>query len=311
MRLIISFFRLVRLPNLLIVALTEWLLYDQLLVPAYQSHSLEPMLNIQQLFMLILAIIFVTGAGYIINDILDLPIDKINKPDRVIVNRFISEQMAYVIYFSFLLLGFLSSELLAFTTDKQYLLWMYPLATMGLYAYSYYFKKRPLTGNIIISLYCAGVAGLLWLAEITHLNALNEIAPQTAGEVTFILTLYMCFAFLSTLFREIIKDMEDVRGDNRFRVHTLPVVWGLKTSKRLASIIGLGLLITIVYTVFRLSLFGKWLLMAFVLLLIVVPLIWTLIGLQSAVNQRHFHRLSGLAKIVMVSGIILLILIAI
>ena len=311
MELILSFFRLIRLPNLFIVILAEWLLYERIIIPAYQKAQLSPVLSTTQFWLLVLAIVMVTAAGYVINDIIDYPIDIINKPQKVVVNRVLSNQFAQLIYFSLVLGGFLISEALAFSTQKIHLLWLYPFATVGLYSYSVYFKKRPFVGNLVVALFCAGVAALIWVAELDHIRILTAQQPLAAKQLKFILTLYITFAFLSTWYREIIKDLEDVDGDAYNRLKTLPIIWGKKRTKELALAVGTGLLLTIIYGIYFLELYQALWPAIFIGLLIIIPLIWSMVALYLASTNTQFHRLSGLTKFVMVSGIILLILIAI
>ena len=311
MELILSFFRLIRLPNLFIVILAEWLLYERIIIPAYEKAQLSPVLTTTQFWLLVLAIVMVTAAGYVINDIIDYPIDIINKPQKVVVNRVLSNQFAQLIYFSLVLGGFLISEVLAFSTQKIHLLWLYPLATVGLYSYSLYFKKRPFIGNLVVAFFCAGVAALIWVAELDHIHLLTIQQPLAAKQLKFILTLYITFAFLSTWYREIIKDLEDVDGDAHNKLQTLPIIWGKKRTKELALAVGTGLLLTIIYGIYFLEIYQTLWPSIFIGILIVIPLIWSMVALYQASTNTQFHRLSGLTKFVMVSGIILLILIAI
>ena len=101
--------RLVRFPNLVIVALTQYLLYYGLLLPAFRQYSLEPALDGEHFSLLVAVTLLISAGGYVINDIVDFRIDLINRPDKVVINRQVRVQSAYWLYFCFNLLGFLIS----------------------------------------------------------------------------------------------------------------------------------------------------------------------------------------------------------
>ena len=77
--------RLVRFPNLVIVALTQYLLYYGLLLPAFRQYSLEPALDGEHFSLLVAVTLLISAGGYVINDIVDFRIDLINRPDKVVI----------------------------------------------------------------------------------------------------------------------------------------------------------------------------------------------------------------------------------
>ena len=95
--------KLLRAPNLLIVGLTQVLLYFQVLLPALQKEGIAPTLSIKNIILLVAVTMIIAAAGYVINDLKDIPIDRINKPDRMILERVISVKTAWWI---FLVIGF-------------------------------------------------------------------------------------------------------------------------------------------------------------------------------------------------------------
>jgi 4-hydroxybenzoate polyprenyltransferase len=112
------FFRLIRIPNLVIVAVTQGILYFHILLPQFTKEGIQPILPFQQFLLFILVTLLVTAGGYIINDILDYETDMINKADSVIVKNRISLQSSTWLYFSFSALGFLLAIYLAFYIRK-------------------------------------------------------------------------------------------------------------------------------------------------------------------------------------------------
>lgn len=296
--------RLIRLPNLFIVALTQWLLYQRIILPALAAQKILPTLPPDQFYLFIIITVLMTAGGYIINDIVDIKIDLLNKPERVIIGKRISIGTAYWLYFCLNLLGFLLSLYLAFVGNRMSLLFIFPTAIAGLYVYSHRLKKRPLSGNVLVSLYTAGVAFIVWIAEAP---ALSQLPASSLTRVTQLLTYYIIFAFFSNLFREIVKDLEDIQGDAATGALTVPIVWGIPTAKRLAGAAAILLLAYLLYFtatwLLLLSLAGKLALAALILMIALA------IGLLSQARQiKQYHQLSQFTKFIMLWGILLLLL---
>ena len=166
MTLLYSILKLIRLPNLIIVLLTQWFLHYYILHQNFQQEEgINSYLDDQSFYLLVLITLLITAGGYIMNDIVDYPLDIINKPKKVIVHKLISESLSYWLYFGTVLLGFVLALYLAFVTKNLHLLVLYPLAVLGLFIYSTHLKKSFLAGNLLVSFFCAGVAGIIWVAE--------------------------------------------------------------------------------------------------------------------------------------------------
>ena len=292
--------RLVRFPNLAIVALAQYLIYYILLLPAFQQYNLEPILDDAHFSLLVAVTVFITAGGYVINDIIDFRIDLVNRPDKVVINRQIRVQSAYWLYFCFNLMGFLLALYLSFHVECIPLANLFPLAVALLFLYSTYLKRQALVGNLLIALFCAGVAGIVWFAEREAFRELIEQAPALAGRIGSIISWYMAFAFLSTMFREVVKDMEDVQGDVGANCRTIPVRWGMKVAKGVAAAFGLG----------RPGLFTE-LSLAFLIFGVLAPLLLALVWVFRAREKKQFYRLSQLAKLIMLGGLAMLFFLAV
>jgi len=301
-----AYFRLVRFPNLLIVALTQGALYFRILLPALQAQGIAPQLDATHFTLYLLITVIVTAGGYIINDILDYPVDLINKPQRVLINQQIPVATAAWLYAVLGLVGFVLTVYLAFYADRVHLIGVYPAATALLYLYSSYFKKRPLSGNLLIAAFCAAVAGLIWLAEWASLLELANQNAVLAYRIQLLFTWYMVFAFLGTLFRELIKDLQDARGDQIANWQTAPIRWGSTATKAIALLAGLLLLAFVIY---QFSIFRHYFSIMVLLLLIIgiiLPLLYSFYRLILASTPEEYHQLSTLAKVIMFNGILLL-----
>lgn len=299
----VAFLRLIRLPNLLIVALTQYLLYFQIITPVLQQSKIPPALGFQHFSLLILVTMLITAGGYIVNDIVDLQIDRINKPHKVIIGRRIVHQTAYWLYFCFNIGGFFVATYLAFVADRMSLLILFPAAVFGLLLYSIILKKSPLWGNLLVSGYCAGVAAIVWIAEQ---DSVIQLPESELNKIKHLLIFYSFFAFFSTLFREIIKDIEDAQGDATAKARTAPIIWGVPVAKTIAAIAGSILLLMLGYAAFAMrsamNAFG----LPF-LALVGILIITALILLHKAHHKKQFYDISQFAKVIMLCGILLLL----
>ncbi len=312
-----NFLRLIRFPNLLIVALTQYLLQYLILIPALSKIHLKPYLPHFPFFLLVLSTVLIAAGGYIINDIEDVDIDKLNKPlKKQIVGRLYPLSISWFFYAFFSVVGFLISLYLAFYIHDFLQLVIYPLAVGLLWAYSKWLKRLPLIGNLVVSFFCAFVAFVVFYAQ--NLYKPTGVEFKTGYfyfqmTMTFIFIIYAVLAFISTLFREIIKDIEDAEGDKAGNCRTLPIVLGLKKSKWVACMVGVFFLFTVVYFSFILSERtpmerGGILQKILLNLTISLPILYALFLLIKAKTKEDFSFLSKLAKVIMLSGLIFLLI---
>lgn len=297
--------KLIRFPNLLIVALTQYLLQYIVIAPHFRTASVEKSLDNLHFFLLVLTTLAITVSGYIINDIVDYELDMVNKPEKVIVNKFISIKNAFTIYHLNNLAGFGIALYLAFYVRNIPLVLIYPAAVGLLFLYSKSLKKRAFWGNLVVAFFCASVAGIVLFAER---KGFMQLPFKEFHTVKIIFTAYFVFAFLSTIYREIIKDIEDLKGDQSKGCQTLPIKYGISLAKSVAFIFGLVLLLFIIWwMILQLSFFKSTTLLFVVVTLNFFPVFVSLILLKSAVSKKDFSRLSQLAKYVMVSGVLYLL----
>ncbi len=301
------FFKLIRLPNLGIVALTQYLLYYLVIRRALLVSHIEPQLNDLQLGLLALITVLITGSGYIFNDIIDLKADKLNRPDKVLLEEVIPLQIAYWAAGVMLLTGFLLSFYLAMILQRIPCLFIYPLAVIGLLGYNIRWKGVPLIGNLVVALYCAGVAGILWIAERPSLQMLKIEQAEVFYLTRSMVFWYMLFAFFSNLIREIVKDMEDQAGDREAGLRTIPIAWGEKTAKMMASVFSLILLAIIGYYGWQFGQVFERNVLAYLLMGILLPISAVIIRQIRARNPAGFHQSSQLWKGIMVLGLLLLL----
>ena len=271
-RFVISFARLTRVWNLVIIALAQYLTAAFLI----DSRTvLDP-----RLFILSLSTVLIAAAGYVINDYYDIKIDLINKPERVVVGKSITRRYAILFHTLLSLAGValgmvLSWKIAAVNFASAMLLWWY----------SNSLKRQPFIGNFVVAL-LTGIA--IWLVDSLY----------KTGHMLIIT--YASFAFFMTLIREIIKDMEDLKGDQTFGCQTLPIVWGMRKTKYFIY----GIMALFVMTVMALNYYYVKLPVDYFLLFLFLPLFWFLLRLIRADTKRDFNWLSGFCKLILLLGIL-------
>ncbi len=301
--------QIIRFPNLLIVATTQYLLQYLVLLPALNQAGISPILSHIPFFFLVLTTVLLATGGYLINDIIDYKTDLINKPDKVVINYIMPKRTVLIIYWCISIIGAIIAWCLAEHVKKQLLFFIYPTAMVLLYFYSKHFKKTPLTGNIIVAFFCAGVAGMVLFAERFAYIRLFETRPSLAFKITAIFSGYILFAFISTLLREIIKDIEDIEGDKKSGLKTFPIVFGIEKAKKISIIIASTMIAGVAFSAYWLFGEKEWIAILFTFIGIIFPLIFVIWFLKKSSVKTHFSILSRLTKFIMLAGLILLILI--
>lgn len=305
MKVIAAFLRLVRSLNLLFIVITQALFQYFIVVPMFRYLPYSPALPLKYFILLCLSSVLIAAAGYIINDYFDLNIDRINKPGKIVVERLIKRRWAiiwhWVLSFTGVLLGF-------YVGWRAGVFWL-GFANLGcviaLWFYSTTFKKKLLSGNVIISLLTAWV--ILVIGFITHYRMATNFSLYGAINASKLLRftfLYAGFAFIICLIREVVKDIEDMNGDMKYGCRTMPIVWGVHVSKVFAGT-WLAVLIAALAIVFAYVLQFKWFVSStYCLLLIIIPLLVTFRKLSKAQTTDDFHKLSNWIKFVMFTGIL-------
>ena len=303
---IIDFFRLLRLQNLLVVALTQVLVYYRIILPALEIEGIEGVLRPWKFFELCLVTLAITASGYLINDLRDVRIDAINHPGKNLVLK-LGRQNVQWIFGAIVFVGYLFAMLLSLRLGERQLLFLFPAAVGMLALYSASLKKIPFVGNVLVALYCAGVPGVLVLTERAGLLELIALRPGLGVDTVRVCLLFMAFAFVATLLRELVKDLEDLRGDRQEGRITVPVLLGVTTSRNLAIVLA----VMVIFSILSPVLLG-WpafmqppMLICITILLLAILVI--LYRLATARQQLDYHKLSRQIKLLLVGGLGLLI----
>ncbi len=304
----VSFLRLIRFPNLVIIMITQYLLYYRILIPPLYDSEIQPALNGFLVFLMILSTVSIAAAGYIINDIYDYEIDKINKPRNLIVERLISRPKANLLYIVLNVLGFLGGAFIAWKIKSIEFLLLFSVTILFMWWYSKSLKNKPLWGNLMIAFCCALVAIMLWVAEADALQLLQHSAADYDMQMrVYLVWAYAVFAFMSTLFREIVKDMEDIKGDKLGGANTLPLAYGEDFSKKVAFGTGISLIVVIVlFMLFMGNILPQPFFNIFLGIGIILPLIYALYELYRSNTKEHYNCVSKISKLIMLVGLLFL-----
>jgi 4-hydroxybenzoate polyprenyltransferase len=291
--------------NLLFIAITQLLFQYCIVHPVLQHAQVPPVLTLPVFITLIAASVLIAAAGYIINDYFDLNIDLVNKPNKLVVEKIIKRRWAIIWHLVLSSLGVLCSAYVAWKTRAW---WLIPanIGVVGaLWFYSTTFKKKLLSGNVIISLLTAWV--ILVIGFLTHYVVFKRpdvYATVNASKLMRLTFLYAGFAFITSLIREVVKDMEDLAGDARYGCRTMPIVWGINVSKVFTATWLIVLITALIIMLAYILPFKWWWAAVYCAFLIILPLLLLFRKLFKAVTPADFHTISTWLKLTMLSGIL-------
>ena len=305
-----AFLKLIRVENLIIIILTQVFMHYLVFQKIFNDANIPSNIYIKLFGLIVISTVLIAAAGYIINDYFDVKTDLINHPDTVVVDKAIKRRWAIILHITFTALGVLLGVYTALKTGYLRLAIFHFLTATALWFYSTHFKKQLLVGNIIVSLLTASVPFITFVFEIAYLQ---KTIPEFSGHYMPVIlaaskiTLIFClFAFITSLAREIIKDMEDYKGDKATGGKTMPIIWGIQTSKVVSFFliaITIILLLVVVYNSMKYKSLFLSLGNLYILAGLVLPLI-VLLGLViKAHTPKQFKHASLFLKFIMLLGI--------
>ena len=302
MKLITAFFQLVRWPNLLFIAITQILFVYCIVHPLFSNAGVAA--NIHGVYFILLTIssVLLAAAGNIINDYFDLNIDQINKPHKLVVEKIISRRWVIAWHLILSTIGVVIGFYIDWKTNVRFLGVTHLGTVLLLFLYSVSLKKKLLAGNILVSLLTAWVILVVYWCEVSSIGQ-----PFFVGTLTRITFAYAGFAFVISLIREVIKDMEDIEGDRRFGCYTMPIAWGVNATKVFVSVWLVVLVSAVALVQFYVLNHRWWWSAVYCVLFIIIPLIRIFRLLVPANDTSQFHKLSSLIKVAMFTGILSMI----
>jgi len=175
LKLLSGFAKLVRWVNLVFIALTQLLFFFCIVRPAFIEAGRIPNIEGVYFWLLVLSSVFIAAAGYIINDYFDLNIDRINKPDKLVVERVIKRRWVIIWHLLLSSAGILIGFYIDIKTNVRFLGIANTICVALLFLYSISLKKKLLSGNVLISLLTAWTIFVLSWCEF---NQLARVHPQ-------------------------------------------------------------------------------------------------------------------------------------
>jgi 4-hydroxybenzoate polyprenyltransferase len=334
-----DFLKLIRFPNLLILAFTQYAIRWAMLAPFLEARRYELggffQLKFQisefDFFLLVFSTVLIAAAGYIINDYFDVRIDEVNRPATNLVGKTIKRRVAMVTHMAFNIVGVLIGLWISWKYDVfRAGSFIFIAAPALLWFYSTSLKRQFLIGNIIIALLSGliplvGVIFELMTIAVSMQKA--ELSPEIIQRMNLIIPAYFAigyslFAFLVTLIREIVKDIEDYEGDMEYGCKTLPIVLGISKAKSAVIALCIGLLSGMGYILMKWSQVnqleenanetGSYPLYFFVyvIAMLMLPVIFMMYRIWKAKTKKDWRFLSAFLKFIMVAGVSFLFLYA-
>jgi 4-hydroxybenzoate polyprenyltransferase len=279
---VFSLFSVVRGYNILIVVLAQYLASIYIFAP--DLHFKDVFFDIN-LLMLVLASSAVIASGYIINNFYDSEKDLINRPNKSMLDRLVSQNTKLSIYFTLNFLAVIFASYVSFRAVVFFALYIF-----AIWFYSHKLKRMPITGNLV--------------------SAILTVTPFFAIFIYYknfelVVFMHALFLFLLVSMRELTKDLENIKGDFALNYRTVPVVYGEKTSKLLltgASVITcISAFLLIFY--FEIGYMYYFFYVSIILLLVYLLLLW-----QSK-TKTHYLWLHNILKLIIVAGVFSILLI--
>lgn len=301
---LVSFFQLIRWKNLLMIASIQ-LLFKYIYFPVF---LIDTVLDLPHFLMLVLATICIAAAGNIINDIYDVEADLINKPGKMLVTKAISKKQAYSYYYALNFVGILIGLYISYYVNRTSFVATFIATALLLNVYSASLKKKPIIGNIVVSLLISLsilIVGLFdVIPAITDQNGVNQYFAFRG------LIDYAVFAFMLNFLRELVKDVEDVEGDLNLNMQTLPILIGRKKAK--FTIFAIAFIPLTIITYYSYANFSKVpIVLVYMLVIVQLPFLHFMHKLLYSETKEHYRYLSRLLKLIMLLGMLSIVVISI
>ena len=311
-----TFLKLVRWPNLLIVAFTMILMRYAVIEPVISKIMVSIIGGTGEMtpltlrfpwydfLLLIVATVCLTAGGYVINDYFDIRTDLINRGE-VIVGSKVPRRQAMLWHNILNLIGVAAGFYISWKAGYFWMGILFLIVSGLLYFYSASYKRQFLVGNIVVAVLTAMVPLLVVFYEWPALYRYYEVNAFSSPDINIIFYWvggFALFAFITTLTREIIKDIEDFEGDVAYGRNTVPVVTGILTA-RIIAVILTAVTIAMLYIVWNFFLRDR-ITLVYISAAVVVPLAIVIYRLILSPGKRQLHSASRLMKIAQCSGVL-------
>lgn len=304
---LVIFSRLIRLPDLIIIALSQYLVRFCIFQPIFHSRGIGLQMGQLDFALLVLSTLLIAAGGYVINDYFDLRIDEVNRPEKMVLQKHLSLRSANNLYYVLTIAGCIAGIFVAYQVGSIKLGFIQLVSATMLYYYSLKYKRIAFAGNFTVAILAALSILIVWLFEFFAMKQNPLVFGEIAGYFKTVNTLvlgYAFFAFWITLIREMVKDIEDLRGDKAFRCRTLPIIYGVRKMHTVILILSLVTIPLLGYFTYRLFSFGFNLSGWYFAIATGGLWVYYLTCLVKTKNEKDYHFLSTLLKVMMIAGIL-------
>lgn len=306
----IQFLRLIRWPNLLIIILSMTFMLFFLVNPLLGMPSAQAGLSLFEFTLLVVSTVFISIGGYLINDFFDMDVDEVNKPGKNLVGKYFSVFSVQIMYWVFTVIGVLAGVLLSWLLNQINYSLLFVFCAGLLWFYSERYQCMPVVGNMVIAFLSALSFGIVWLFQFFSLATQPQLFVSVQASfplVNRLVLIYMAFAFLTSFLREIIKDIEDLKGDERFGCKNFAVTFGARKARLLATaiaIVGIAGTFWIQFIFYNIKF---WLLYGYFFIIDAI-FVFIIFLLLKANESSNYGRLSNIMKILMLLGVMSMML---
>lgn len=236
-----DYWRLVRGQNLVFLVILMWTMTYWVARTVLRMYAFSDLIPVWLWLLVTLATVLIAAGGYVINDYFDVKIDRINRPDRLIVTRTVSKDTAMRLFYCLTAAGVVPGMAAAWAVRSGSLAVIFAIVPGLLWFYSASYKRMLIVGNVIVAFLSSLpplVVALTQTAWMTRLygDDLMRYMPVSRSLYAW-LGGFALFAFLCTWIREIVKDLQDRNGDRELECHTMPIVWGVTWSRVFATVL--------------------------------------------------------------------------
>lgn len=295
---------LIRYKNLLMLAFMQLIFRYGFL----KLQNIDLALADWQYGLLVLSTVLIAAGGYVVNDIFDQETDRINKADKVIVGKSISEAKAYNLYAFLNISGVAIGFYLSNVIMRPNFAALFVLIAATLYIYATSLKQMLLLGNIIVALLLS--LSVIFIGIFDIFPATDAINQKVMASLFSILLDYAIFAFIINFLREIVKDLEDLEGDKKQGMNTLAIALGVnKTTKLLFALSIIPIIALFIYCNNYLFANNLMLSIIYSFLFILGPMLYFSIKIWTAKTKTDFQLLSKVLKWILFFGILSILII--
>lgn len=302
-----NYLKLIRINNLLFIVFIQLVMRHAILIPILQKYGFEASQTSGIYVLLIIATVLIAAGGYALNDYFDVKIDALNRPEKQVVGRIIPRETAIIIHQVLTSIGILVGLVFAYLAGSFTLGLIFIVVPGLLWFYSASYKRQFLTGNLIVAFISAITVLIVGITELAFLRKeFGDLIYETPipKELYGWIGGFSVFSFLCTWIREIIKDMEDEKGDREFECRTMPIKWGIEKTKLFLYGLIIVTNLCLYFINYQYINFEGTLTIRYIFFGLTLPFVALSYLIFKSKTPKEYHQASDLSKTIMLIGVI-------